>query len=221
MKRTDGMFGGDFNVFSRKVGTDFWNQLTDKELMYTGSSPVRTLQYKWEFEKLLEIIGSRNLYSVLEIGADEGGSLWEWLRIMQSNNQGISGHLGVISDNAGRFSSNWFKWAEDKGQNITVWAEDSHAEDLPERVQWAMNPLDMLFIDGDHSYEGAKQDFMKFGPLVKDGGLIVLHDILFTERHKECRVDLLWEEIRQSGYTTTELYSSKTQSGLGIGIVHL
>jgi predicted O-methyltransferase YrrM len=38
-------------------------------------------------------------------------------------------------------------------------------------------PIRLLFIDGDHSYEGAKQDFELWSPHVVPGGLIALHDI--------------------------------------------
>ena len=37
--------------------------------------------------------------------------------------------------------------------------------------------LDFLFIDGDHSYAGVKQDFEKYSGYVKRGGLIAFHDI--------------------------------------------
>jgi len=33
-----------------------------------------------------------------------------------------------------------------------------------------------LFIDGDHSYEGVRNDLEKFAPLVANGGLVVFHD---------------------------------------------
>jgi predicted O-methyltransferase YrrM len=37
-------------------------------------------------------------------------------------------------------------------------------------------PIDVLLIDGDHSYEGVKFDFDHFGRQVRIGGLIFLHD---------------------------------------------
>jgi predicted O-methyltransferase YrrM len=37
-------------------------------------------------------------------------------------------------------------------------------------------PLDVLFIDGDHSYTGCLADLENWGPKVKDGGLILCHD---------------------------------------------
>lgn len=38
--------------------------------------------------------------------------------------------------------------------------------------------IDVLFIDGDHTYAGVKHDLETYGPLVKDGGKIVMHDVV-------------------------------------------
>lgn len=37
--------------------------------------------------------------------------------------------------------------------------------------------IDLLFIDGSHTYEDVKKDFELFYPWVKPGGLILLHDV--------------------------------------------
>jgi hypothetical protein len=42
--------------------------------------------------------------------------------------------------------------------------------------------IDLLFIDGDHSYEGVKKDFELYSKLLSDKGLIILHD---TDRRYE------------------------------------
>jgi hypothetical protein len=34
----------------------------------------------------------------------------------------------------------------------------------------------LLFIDGDHRYEGVRRDFEMYSPLVGAGGLIAFHD---------------------------------------------
>jgi predicted O-methyltransferase YrrM len=40
-----------------------------------------------------------------------------------------------------------------------------------------LHPIDFLFIDGDHTWEGCTSDFMNFYPYVSPGGYIMLHDI--------------------------------------------
>jgi len=37
-------------------------------------------------------------------------------------------------------------------------------------------PLDMLFIDGDHSYSSVEADYANYEPLVRKGGIIAFHD---------------------------------------------
>jgi predicted O-methyltransferase YrrM len=39
------------------------------------------------------------------------------------------------------------------------------------------NPsISLLYIDGDHSYQGASNDIILWSPYLKKGGMIVLHD---------------------------------------------
>ena len=38
------------------------------------------------------------------------------------------------------------------------------------------NKIDVLFIDGDHSYEGVKKDFLNYSDFVRSNGLIILDD---------------------------------------------
>jgi predicted O-methyltransferase YrrM len=41
-------------------------------------------------------------------------------------------------------------------------------------------PLELLFIDGDHSYEGARADFERWSAFVRPGGHVLLHDAVDT-----------------------------------------
>ncbi len=47
---------------------------------------------------------------------------------------------------------------------------------------WTL-PIDLLFIDGDHSYEGVRRDWELFSPHVRPFGVIVFHDTTW-ELHK-------------------------------------
>jgi len=43
-------------------------------------------------------------------------------------------------------------------------------------------PVDFLFVDADHSYEGVKRDWSVWFPKVKVNGIIALHDCKYTDR---------------------------------------
>lgn len=43
--------------------------------------------------------------------------------------------------------------------------------------QWA-RPIRLLWIDGDHTYAGAMQDFDLFAPYLAEGGVVAMHDAL-------------------------------------------
>jgi predicted O-methyltransferase YrrM len=78
--------------------------------------------------------------------------------------------------------------------------------------------LDVLFIDGDHSYEGARRDFEDYGRLVRPGGIIAFHDIADHPAGAGGDVPRLWRELRE-GRRWRELVESPGQ-GYGIGIIY-
>lgn len=66
--------------------------------------------------------------------------------------------------------------------------------------QFADESIDLLHIDGFHTYEVSKHDFDTWLPKVKPGGIILLHDVVV--RHEDFGVWRLWEELT-NGYTET------------------
>lgn len=53
---------------------------------------------------------------------------------------------------------------------------DSHQESTVKFVNLITDKVDLLFIDGDHSYQGVKQDFKIWNKIVNPGGIIVFDD---------------------------------------------
>ncbi len=43
-------------------------------------------------------------------------------------------------------------------------------------AQWDGRPIDLLWIDGDHSFEGVQRDLLDWTPFVPVGGLLACHD---------------------------------------------
>ena len=107
-----------------------------------------------------------------------------------------------------------------KGPSIHFLRGDSHATETLAKVKHILGDrrIDVLFIDGDHTYEGAKADFYSYGALIRPGGLIGMHDILHNRFDKDIDVARLWTELKAS-LPTEEIVESYDQGNLGIGVV--
>jgi hypothetical protein len=73
--------------------------------------------------------------------------------------------------------------------------------------------IDLLHIDGFHSYESVKEDFNSWLPKMSKDGVILLHDI--HVRRNTFGVYEFWKEIREN-YRTIEFVGSH-----GLGVVFL
>ena len=95
---------------------------------------------------------------------------------------------------------------------------DSHAAASRERVVRALagRPLDFLFIDGDHTYEGARLDYELYASLVRPGGLIALHDI--ANNTEDVGVHRLWAELRASHPEARDILAPPP-AAQGIGVI--
>ena len=56
------------------------------------------------------------------------------------------------------------------GENVHLVVGDSR------KVEPPSTEIEVLFIDGDHSYEGARADFERWSTLVRPGGHLLFHD---------------------------------------------
>jgi hypothetical protein len=80
--------------------------------------------------------------------------------------------------------------------------------------------VQFLFIDGDHSYAGVKQDFEMYREIVEPGGLIAFHDIVPHPSNTQCDVARFWLEIKDA-HQHTEIVANHAQGWAGIGVLYL
>ncbi len=73
-----------------------------------------------------------------------------------------------------------------------------------------------MFIDGDHTYQGVKQDFQMYSPRVRKGGLVAFHDIATHDHTSGCEEDKFWNEIKPS-YRNLEIIEKQDQKWAEIG----
>jgi hypothetical protein len=107
-----------------------------------------------------------------------------------------------------------------KDQKMFLLREDSHAEQTLEEVKEILKnrPLDFLFIDGDHTYEGVKRDFELYSPLVSTSGVVAFHDIAVHPENLGCLVNVFWDEIK-TRYPHKEFIEDKKQGWGGVGVL--
>jgi predicted O-methyltransferase YrrM len=172
-----------------------------------------------ELQRLATDVRELKPRRVLEIGTAKGGTLYLWTRLAAPDATILSVDLPSGKGGGGyslqraaiyrRFASS--------GQKVHLLRVDSHAPETRDRVieLFAGEPVDFLFIDGDHSYEGAKQDWDMYASLVRPGGLVAFHDISmnFAELHQ---VKHLWDEIKPSHEHWEYAFHGKGIYGIGV-----
>ena len=88
------------------------------------------------------------------------------------------------------------------------------------RVLAALNGrvVDFLYIDGDHTYDAVRADWRLYSPLVRRGGVAVLHDAVL-QGNDTVDVYRFWPEI--SARYRTKLIHDPTVPSTGAGVVFL
>jgi predicted O-methyltransferase YrrM len=143
---------------------------------------------------------ARGRRSIVEIGSFRGKSAV----MLAKGSAGAGGRLLCIDPhiNATGMEKTTFSKADHEAfmatiarhgvaERVTKWIKTS-AEG---RAAYAGEPIDLLWIDGDHSYEGVKYDLSAWKDLVRVGGVLSAHDYSHEEAIRRA-----WdEEITRDG----------------------
>ena len=190
------------------------------EFSYGEISPSPA-QIRQEMMALLLRLADQPPGVILEIGTFRGGTLFLFTRVAAPD-----ATLVTVDMESGPFGGGYPRaWAPllrsfaRERQRVHLVRGDSHAASTLARVRSLLNePIDFLFIDGDHTYEGVRADFQTYAPLVCAGGMIALHDIVDGRPDIVGGVPRFWREIRRR-YETEELVADRNRDGYGIGLV--
>lgn len=147
---------------------------------------------------------------ILETGTYAGGSAWAWSRIRTVHHI-VTVDIAPQAEAAERLASLPCRATQVTG--------DSTDGNTLHQVKLALDGYapDVVFIDGAHDYKSARRDWDLYSPLVKPGGLVVLHDTQGYPNNPSVEVPFLWAELRQT-WRTTELVDKPGGPG-GTGIV--
>jgi predicted O-methyltransferase YrrM len=180
-------------------------------------------QNQQELTSLLTILRCSLPSRILEIGTASGGTLFAFTRVASSDAHLLS--VDLPGGPGGNGYPDWkiplFERFALPCQRIDLIRDDSHDPTVFRRVVALLRGrcLDFLFIDGDHSYSGVKRDFEMYSPLVRPGGLIAFHDIMFIDD-----VHAFWNEVKVAHRSEELLAADGRRYGIGViywdGLTH-
>jgi predicted O-methyltransferase YrrM len=149
----------------------------------------------------------------VEVGSAHGFST---CLIALALHQNLRGHLWAIDPHEVNF------WSDDNPENTLQSLQRNLARvGVTQRVSIVQKRtteakddlpalIDFAFIDGDHSYEGVKQDWEILAPRMNPFGVVVFHDTLWDRhatdphyqqwRRDNMGVPRFVEELRSAGY---------------------
>jgi predicted O-methyltransferase YrrM len=186
-----------------------------------GAGRRGAVQYVPEFAPLLAMMIGLRPQAVVEIGTHLGGSFWAFCQVAPSDATLVSIDLpgGPYGTFAGEAAIPRLRGYGKRGQRLEFILGDSHATETRRSLAVILGDqqVDFLFIDGDHSYEGVRQDFEHFAPFVREGGLIAFHDIVPGARENVGGVPEFWVDVK--GSNSIELVKDWGQGACGIGVL--
>lgn len=129
--------------------------------MIAGPPPLQNLI---ELDELLQLVEQLQPQRSLEIGVHLGGTAYQWaartsdlLYLIDLEHKGYP-----------------YSWPGCRAVFIDYGPSQSPAC-VDRAREWA--PYDFIFVDGDHHYDKVRADVENFWPLLRDGGIMALHDI--------------------------------------------
>lgn len=134
----------------------------------------------WEMEYLFTI-AALSTKAIVEIGRFNGGSAF----MLSYSNPRVPIHsIDIAPQNDERLKG--FFSAHDVGKNVRLIVGDSQRgryDDIKE--------IDLLWIDGDHSFEGCMSDLTNWYDKVAPGGHILFHDCYFGSPVQDVLIEFL------------------------------
>lgn len=183
------------------------------EIVKNNGGGLRIWQYPNQFSKYMLLLQQQNISSYIEIGCRWGGTFvltTEYLKMFNTLTKSVA--VDIINSPVAEYCS----------LNKETSFIKMNSRDLEFNNYIKQNKFDLIFIDGDHSYKGVKNDY----EISKNSGKIfVFHDIV----NYVCPgVVRFWNELKSTESETyrffefteqyDEVWNKTHQKFLGIGV---
>jgi MMP 1-O-methyltransferase len=147
-----------------------------------GLIPPRAMHTEPEAEALAELVGGRA--TVVELGVYEGGSAVVLCRALGPE---ATLHLVDPFTEGGWALRAGLRGVPAAARRVTARAARGgpavrwHIEYSQQLAERWTDPVDVVFIDGDHSEAGCRADWDLWHPFVAPGGLVLFHDARLSQ----------------------------------------
>jgi predicted O-methyltransferase YrrM len=202
-------------------------------ILAEGTGGIEAWQVDEEFRALARLVERRRPRTVLEIGTADGGTLFAHARLAHHEALIVS-----IDLPHGPFGGGYPPWRiplyesfAGPGQELVLLRVDSHAPstvDLLSRVLGGRR-IDYAFIDGDHTFDGVRQDFELCLRFAAPDAVIAFHDIAPNPSPEwiaaadaspdDKAVRGFWEQVKRR-FAHQEFIRDRDQAGYGIGVLY-
>jgi cephalosporin hydroxylase len=175
-----------------------------------------------EVSRFMALIGHPR--AIVEIGAGKGGMLAAFCAAATNEATIVSVDLESGPFGAGASDAELRSRANPRPQQKLHLVRGTSSDPaVVEKVTTLVpNGVDVLFIDGDHTYDGVSSDFRLYSPLVVPGGVIAVHDIVAHSPELSGEVERFWGQL--SGVEKREIVAPDERledrwGGIGIVLV--
>ncbi|MGB9674615.1 MAG: class I SAM-dependent methyltransferase [Nanopusillaceae archaeon] len=153
---------------------------------------------------------------LVELGTHKGDSYFAFCNAVLENNLNtkcfaVDTWLG--DNHSGKYGEDVFKHVSEYNRKFTFSKLLRMTFDEAKYL-FDDNSIDVLHIDGFHTYEAVSHDFYNWLPKVNENGVILLHDI--EVRRDDFGVYKLWSELKEKFEYTFEFKHS-----FGLGVIFL
>ncbi|HJX29617.1 MAG TPA: class I SAM-dependent methyltransferase [Thermoanaerobaculia bacterium] len=157
-----------------------------------------------ELHDFLTVALDRRPKAVVEIGTAAGGTLYCMSQVAEPSALIVSIDFfgGAYGGGQTNLECKFFSTFGPLTQRFEFIRERSFLQTTVRDLKKILNgqEVELLFIDGDHSYAAVRSDYEMYHPFVAEDGLIVFHDILeipaqASDWQRGNEVSIFWREL--------------------------